>query len=111
MAQSKYDSDGDGLCDADVCNDVLMVNRNYDPWTQYTPIVQASLEQIGIHLKIRELDVSTAYTTIQTMNNLVPIAINAGGARTTRARTGSTSSCSTRRASPAPGRSTTRTSG
>jgi peptide/nickel transport system substrate-binding protein len=78
MAQSRYDSDGDGICDDPVCTDVLMINRNYDPWTNYTPIMQNNLEQIGIELTVRELDVSTAYTTIQTMNNLVPIAINAG---------------------------------
>jgi peptide/nickel transport system substrate-binding protein len=78
MAQSRYDSDGDGICDDPVCSDVLMINRNYDPWTGYTPIMQENLAQIGIELTVRELDVSTAYTTIQTMNNLVPIAINAG---------------------------------
>jgi ABC-type transport system substrate-binding protein len=55
-----------------------MVNRNYEPWTNYTPILQESLSAIGIELKIRELEIDTAYTTIQTMNNLVPIAINAG---------------------------------
>ena len=77
MAQSRYDSDGDGICDSPVCSDVLIVNRNYDPWTQYSPIMQDNLSQIGIDLKVRELDISTAYTTIQTMNNLVPIAINA----------------------------------
>ncbi len=78
MAESKYDSDGDGVCDDPVCDNVLMVNRNYEPWTGYSPIMQESLSKIGIRLKVRELDVSTAYTTIQTMNNLVPIAINAG---------------------------------
>ncbi len=78
MAQSAYDSDGDGVCDDPVCNDVLFVNRDYDPWTKYSPIMQDALSQIGINLKVRELDVSTAYTTIQTTNNLVPIAINAG---------------------------------
>ena len=78
MMESKYDSDGDGVCDDPVCDNVLMVNRNYEPWTEYTPILQANLAEIGINLKIRELDVSTAYTTIQTTNNLVPIAVNAG---------------------------------
>ncbi len=77
MAQSRYDSDGDGLCDDPVCDNVLLINRNYDPWTQYSPIMQDNLSQIGINLKVRELDVSTAYTTIQTMSNLVPLAINA----------------------------------
>ncbi len=78
MALSRYDSDGDGVCDDPVCNNVLMINRNYDPWTEYTPILTENLAAIGINLKVRELDVSTAYTTIQTTNNLVPIAANAG---------------------------------
>lgn len=78
MAQSKYDSNGDGVCDADVCQKVLMINRNYEPWTEFTPILQENLASIGIELKVRELDSGTAYTTIQTTNNLVPIAANAG---------------------------------
>ena len=78
MAESKYDSDGDGVCDDPACDNVLMINRNYEPWSEYTPILQQDFAEIGINLKIRELDTSTAYTTIQTMNNLVPIAVNAG---------------------------------
>jgi len=78
MAQSKYDKNGDGVCDDPVCDNVLMINRNYDPWTEYTPILTENFKQIGINLKVRELDVSTAYTTIQTMSNLIPIAANAG---------------------------------
>jgi peptide/nickel transport system substrate-binding protein len=78
MAQSRYDTDGDGSCDDPVCDDLLFINRNYEPWTLYSPIVQDSLAQIGINVRVRELDISTAYTTVQTMNNLVPIAINAG---------------------------------
>jgi peptide/nickel transport system substrate-binding protein len=78
MKQSAYDSDGDGMCDDPVCSNVLMVNRNVEPYTEYTPIMEESLGAIGITLKVRELDVSTAYTTIQTATNLIPIAINAG---------------------------------
>jgi peptide/nickel transport system substrate-binding protein len=78
MKQSAYDSDGDGKCDDDVCNDVLMVTRNYAPWTDMTPTIQQNLSEIGINLKVRELDSSTAYTTIQTVDKLIPIAANAG---------------------------------
>jgi peptide/nickel transport system substrate-binding protein len=78
MAQSKYDSDGDGQCDADVCSNVLMVSRNIPPWTNMNPILQEDLAKIGINVKMRELETSTAYTTIQTVDNLVPIAANAG---------------------------------
>jgi len=78
MKASRYDSDGDGLCDHPVCENVLMINRNVEPYTEYTPIMEEALGKIGITLKVRELDTSTAYTTIQTMSNLIPIAINAG---------------------------------
>jgi peptide/nickel transport system substrate-binding protein len=78
MKQSAYDSNQDGKCDADVCNNLVMVNRNYAPWTDMSPILQDNLAQIGINVKIRELEAGTAYTTIDTVKNLVPIAANAG---------------------------------
>ena len=78
MKQSKYDTNQDGKCDASVCNDVLMVNRDIQPWTDMGPTVQSNLAEIGINVKVRELDTSTAYTTINTVDNLIPIAANAG---------------------------------
>jgi peptide/nickel transport system substrate-binding protein len=78
MKQSKYDSNKDGKCDASVCNNVLMISRNIPPWTDMNPIIQQDLAKIGINIKVRELDTSTAYTTIQTADNLIPIAANAG---------------------------------
>jgi peptide/nickel transport system substrate-binding protein len=78
MKQSKYDSNGDGKCDGDVCNNLLMISRNYSPWTDMDPIIVDDLAKIGIHVKLRELDSSTAYTTIQTADKLIPIAANAG---------------------------------
>jgi peptide/nickel transport system substrate-binding protein len=78
MKQSKYDSNGDGKCDADVCSNVLLVSRNIPPWTDMNPVLSEDLAKIGINVKIRELETSTAYTTIQTLDNLIPIAANAG---------------------------------
>jgi peptide/nickel transport system substrate-binding protein len=78
MKQSKYDSNHDGKCDASVCNNVLMVSRNISQWLDMDPTIQQDLAEIGINLKIRELDTSTSYTTINTVNNLIPIAANAG---------------------------------
>lgn len=68
----------DGMCDASVCKNLLFVNRNTPPQVDMTPIIQADLAKIGITIKPRELDTSTAYTTIQTVNKLIPIASNAG---------------------------------
>jgi len=78
MKQSKYDHNGDGICDDPVCKNVLFVNRTTPPHVNMTPTIQENLASIGINLKVRELDTGTAYTTIQTVKNLVPIAANAG---------------------------------
>jgi peptide/nickel transport system substrate-binding protein len=78
MKQSKYDSNKDGVCDTPQCKNLIMINRNVKPWTDSEPIVQSSLAKIGIEVKPRELASSAAYTTIQTVKNAIPIALNAG---------------------------------
>jgi peptide/nickel transport system substrate-binding protein len=76
MAQSKYDTDGDGECDADVCKNVLQVSSNTPPNADMIPAVEESLAKIGITLDIRE--VTDAYTPIQTVERAIPISIRPG---------------------------------
>jgi peptide/nickel transport system substrate-binding protein len=78
MKQSKYDTNKDGTCDASACSNLVMINRNVTPWTDLEPVVVNSLGKIGIKVKPRELATSAAYTTIQTVKNNIPIALNAG---------------------------------
>ena len=78
MKQSKYDSNKDGVCDAKECSNLVMINRNVTPWSDAEAVVASSLEKIGIKVKPRELASSAAYTTIQTVKNKIPIALNAG---------------------------------
>ena len=78
MKQSKYDTNKDGICDASACKNLVMINRNVTPWTDTEPVVVSSLGKIGIQVKPRELATSAAYTTIQTVKNNIPIALNAG---------------------------------
>src|SRR5215218_5460811 len=78
MKQSKYDTNKDGVCDASACKNLVMVNRNYGAWADSEPVVVSSLQKIGIQVKPRALATSAAYTTIQTVKNMVPIALNAG---------------------------------
>jgi peptide/nickel transport system substrate-binding protein len=78
MKQSKYDTDKDGVCDAKECSNLVMINRNVTPWTDAEAVVVSSLDKIGIKVKPRELASSAAYTTIQTVKNKIPIALNAG---------------------------------
>jgi peptide/nickel transport system substrate-binding protein len=78
MKQSKYDTNKDGVCDGPNCSNLVMMNRNVTPWTDAEAVVMASLEKIGIKVKPRNLASSGAYTTIQTVKNNIPIAMNAG---------------------------------
>jgi peptide/nickel transport system substrate-binding protein len=78
MMLSKYDPKHDGMCDVAACNRLVMINRNYPPWTDMEPIVAQDLAKIGIGVVPRELDTGAAYQTIQTVKNEIPIALNAG---------------------------------
>jgi peptide/nickel transport system substrate-binding protein len=78
MKQSKYDTNKDGVCDGANCSNLVMMNRNVTPWTDAEAVAVSSLEKIGIKVKPRNLASSAAYTTIQTVKNNIPIAMNAG---------------------------------
>jgi peptide/nickel transport system substrate-binding protein len=56
MAQSKYDSDGDGVCDDPACENVLMIADQEDPYPNQNVVIQSSSEQIGITFDVREGD-------------------------------------------------------
>ena len=78
MKQSKYDTNKDGVCDATECSNLVMINRNTPTFSDSEAVVVSSLEKIGIKVKPRQLASSAAYTTIQTVKNKIPIALNAG---------------------------------
>ena len=76
MAQSKYDTNGDGMCDAPECSNVVLVNRATTPWVESEPVVVASLALIGIQATAQEAE--NHYTIIQTVANQIPIAMDPG---------------------------------
>lgn len=78
MMLSRYDPKHDGLCDVSACRHIVMINRNYAPWSNMEPIVVQDLGKIGIQVIPRELETSAAYTTIETVKNDIPLALNAG---------------------------------
>ena len=76
MRLSKYDSNGDGVCDAAACKDVLHFTRNTSPWTDMEPVEESSLAPIGITLQERELD--DFYTPWTNVSKSSPIASGGG---------------------------------
>jgi peptide/nickel transport system substrate-binding protein len=76
MKQSKYDTDGDGICDAPECKDVLYLTATDRLRQDMVPPTVASLEKIGITLNVRSVE--DAYTPIQTVAENIPISGRAG---------------------------------
>ena len=76
MSQSEYDTDGDGVCDADACKNVLHITANEPPYSEMVPVIEQSLEKIGITLDTRE--VADAYTPILNVGREVPFSSRPG---------------------------------
>jgi peptide/nickel transport system substrate-binding protein len=76
MKQSKYDTDGDGVCDAPECKGIFHVNRKDAPQGDMTPIIEESMSQIGLELETTEkLD---AYPVVSTVSKDLPISTYPG---------------------------------
>jgi peptide/nickel transport system substrate-binding protein len=76
MKQSKYDSNKDGVCDAEACKNLVMTNRNRPPWSNAEPVVVESFAKIGIQVKPRPL--ADHYPPLQTPKNKIPLGLNPG---------------------------------
>ena len=76
MAQSVYDTDGDGICDAPECSGVILINRATSPWVESEAVVVDSLAKIGIMVEVQEAE--NHYTIIQTVANNTPAGMNPG---------------------------------
>jgi hypothetical protein len=76
MKGSKYDTKGDGTCNASACKNVLLVSdtRGVDPGMVAT--IEQDAKKIGITFKVRQIN--GAYPTIQTPSKNVPIAERPG---------------------------------
>jgi peptide/nickel transport system substrate-binding protein len=71
MRQSRYDSDGDGICDEPECDRVLHLTSTQKINEDMIPVIEASLAKIGITLESRQND--DVYTVIQTVSKNIPI--------------------------------------
>jgi peptide/nickel transport system substrate-binding protein len=61
MKQSKYDTNGDGVCDADVCKNVLAITDEADPYPKQAVLIQQNLEPLGITLDVKSFERTTMY--------------------------------------------------
>lgn len=64
MALSKYDTNGDGVCDADVCKNILAIGITGRTAAAQQALITQNAKAIGVELNIKALSDSAAYGKI-----------------------------------------------
>jgi peptide/nickel transport system substrate-binding protein len=65
MAQSDYDQDGDGMCDAEACQAIVALEPQLPlPRQPIASQIETALEQIGIDLQPESVDLGTYFTRL-----------------------------------------------
>ena len=69
MAQSRYDTDGDGVCDDPSCKDILTIIDEADPYPDQTALLQQSVEPLGMTLDSKAFERTTMYSKCEDPNS------------------------------------------
>ena len=107
-ALSRYDADGDGICDAAECKRILHIAGNRELDDNMVPVIEESVANIGITFRTRQIANSFGVLTDAPATSRSPPAL--AGGRTTRIHPRSRS-CSTVARSHQKATSTGRSSG
>ena len=72
MKGSKYDTSGNGMCDAKACKNVVFISDTRAVDTRMLPVILADAAKIGITFKVRS--VNGAYPVLGVPKNGIPIS-------------------------------------
>jgi peptide/nickel transport system substrate-binding protein len=61
MAQSRYDTDHDGVCDDPSCKDMLTIVDEADPYPDQTALLAQSIEPLGLTIDAKPFERTTMY--------------------------------------------------
>lgn len=78
IAQSKYDSDGDGVCDAPECSDILSVTDEADPYPDQAALIQQNMEPLGLTLDVKAFERGTMYNKCNDPGSQVALCMAPG---------------------------------
>jgi peptide/nickel transport system substrate-binding protein len=78
MKQSKYDSNGDGVCDDPVCDAISALTSTTDPAPRIGALFTENLAAIGLKLNLKALQLTTMYAKCNEMPAQVPICLAVG---------------------------------
>ncbi|HZA40636.1 MAG TPA: ABC transporter substrate-binding protein [Actinomycetota bacterium] len=78
MAQSAYDSDGDGVCDDPVCENIVSVTDEADPYPDQSALITQGLEPLGLTLDVTTQERTTMYDSCNDPGAHVAFCLGAG---------------------------------
>jgi peptide/nickel transport system substrate-binding protein len=78
MAQSKYDTNQDGVCDAPECKAILAITSTTQPAPKIAALVKETLAAIGLEIDVKALSTTTMYAKCNNMPEAVPICLAVG---------------------------------
>jgi peptide/nickel transport system substrate-binding protein len=78
MAQSKYDTNQDGVCDDPSCEGILTMTDREDPYPKQAALLQQFLEPIGISLDVKELERTAMYNKCNDLNSQIAFCAGPG---------------------------------
>lgn len=78
MAQSEYDTDGDGVCDAPECSNIPTNTDEADPYPDQAALIQDNLEPLGMTLDIQQFERGTMYDRVNDPNTQTAFGLAPG---------------------------------
>ena len=78
MAQSAYDTDGDGVCDDPVCQNIPTNTEEADPYPDQAALIEQNFEPLGLTLDIRQFERGTMYDQINDPNTHTGLGLAPG---------------------------------
>jgi len=78
MAQSVYDTDGDGVCDDPVCQNIPTNTDEADPYPDQAALIQQNFEPLGLTLDIRQFERGTMYDRVNDPNTQTALGLAPG---------------------------------
>jgi len=78
IAQSAYDTDGDGVCDAPECSNILAATDEADPCPDQAALIQQNMEPLGLTFDVKSFERTTMYAKCNEPEAHVAVCLGPG---------------------------------
>jgi len=78
IAQSAYDTDGDGVCDAPECSNILAATDEADPYPDQAALIQQNMEPLGLTFDVKSFERTTMYAKCNEPEAHVAVCLGPG---------------------------------